>query len=106
MNRRYVFVSGKTQLVDSAANRTVLSDSKPEEEVMVEVKHRGSRPRPWRLSTDVPRAVLDTVIAGVGYLLMLGVMTMNVGYFMSILGGTFLGSLFVGRYATPAAPSI
>ena len=26
-------------------------------------------PRPWRLSTDVPRALLDTVIAGVGYLL-------------------------------------
>ena len=25
--------------------------------------------RPWRLSTDVPRALLDTVIAGVGYLL-------------------------------------
>lgn len=27
------------------------------------------RHRPWRLSTDVPRALLDTVIAGVGYLL-------------------------------------
>ena len=25
--------------------------------------------RPWRISTDVPRALLDTVIAGVGYLL-------------------------------------
>ena len=25
--------------------------------------------RPWRLSTDVPRALLDTVIAGIGYLL-------------------------------------
>lgn len=25
--------------------------------------------RPWRISTDVPRASLDTVIAGVGYLL-------------------------------------
>ena len=25
--------------------------------------------RPWRFSTDVPRALLDTVIAGVGYLL-------------------------------------
>ncbi len=25
-------------------------------------------------------------------------MTMNVGYFMSVLGGTFLGSLLVGRY--------
>lgn len=29
---------------------------------------------------------------------MLAVMTMNVGYYASILGGTFLGSLLVGRY--------
>ena len=31
---------------------------------------------------------------------MISVMTMNVGYFMSVLGGIFLGSLLVGRYAT------
>ena len=31
---------------------------------------------------------------------MLAVMTMNVGYFLSILGGTFLGSLALGRYTT------
>ena len=30
---------------------------------------------------------------------MLAVMTLNVGYFMAILGGTFLGSLVAGRYA-------
>lgn len=30
---------------------------------------------------------------------MLAVMTMNVGYFMSVLGGSFLGELFAGRYA-------
>lgn len=29
---------------------------------------------------------------------MLAVMTFNVGYFMSVLGGTFLGSLLLGRY--------
>jgi hypothetical protein len=29
---------------------------------------------------------------------MIAVMTMNVGYFMSVLGGTFAGSLLVGRY--------
>lgn len=28
----------------------------------------------------------------------MAVMTMNVGYFMSVLGGVFLGSLAVGRY--------
>ncbi len=30
---------------------------------------------------------------------MLAVMTLNVGYFMSILAGTFIGSLLVGRYS-------
>lgn len=30
---------------------------------------------------------------------MLAVMTMNFGYFMSVLGGTFVGSLAVGRYS-------
>jgi len=29
---------------------------------------------------------------------MLAVMTLNVGYFMSVLAGTFLGELAVGRY--------
>jgi hypothetical protein len=29
---------------------------------------------------------------------MLAVMTMNVGYFLSVLGGVFLGSLAVGRF--------
>lgn len=29
---------------------------------------------------------------------MLAVMTMNVGYFLSVLGGIFLGDLAVGRY--------
>ena len=30
---------------------------------------------------------------------MLAVMTMNIGYFLSVLGGTFLGELAIGRYA-------
>lgn len=29
---------------------------------------------------------------------MLAVMTMNVGYFLSVLGGVFIGDLAVGRY--------
>lgn len=36
------------------------------------------------------------------YLSMLAVMTMNLGYFLSVLGGTFLGSLAAGRYAVMA----
>jgi hypothetical protein len=30
---------------------------------------------------------------------MLAVMTMNVGYFLSVLAGVFVGELMVGRYA-------
>ena len=29
---------------------------------------------------------------------MLAIMTMNVGYFLSVLGGIFIGELLVGRY--------
>ncbi|KAL7947787.1 Ctr copper transporter family domain-containing protein [Trichoderma barbatum] len=57
---------------------------------MTEIK---STPRPWRASEAVMSGALDAVIAGVSYLLMLAVMTMNVGYFMSIIGGVFLGSV-------------
>lgn len=31
---------------------------------------------------------------------MLAVMTMNVGYFLSVLGGVFLGSLALGRFSS------
>ena len=54
--------------------------------------------QPFRASVDVPRAVLVTVIVGVAYLLMLAVMTMNVGFFLSVLAGAFLGELVLGRY--------
>jgi len=33
---------------------------------------------------------------------MLAVMTFNVGYFLSVLGGIFLGELALGRYAPHA----
>lgn len=34
---------------------------------------------------------------------MIAVMTMNVGYFMSILAGVFLGSLLFGRFTAMSA---
>ncbi|KAI9656688.1 MAG: hypothetical protein M1831_004598 [Alyxoria varia] len=52
----------------------------------------------FRLSVDGPRAILVMVMVGVAYLLMLAVMTMNVGYFLSVLAGAFLGELLLGRY--------
>jgi hypothetical protein len=46
----------------------VLSENGVEENVVV-VKKRTFGPRPWRMSVDPARAAIDTVIAGVGYLL-------------------------------------
>ena len=73
LNRRYVAVHGKLPLAeqvsrDSLAKRMVLTENGVEEEVMV-VGKKHVHPRPWRLSVDPVRAVIDTLIAGVGYLL-------------------------------------
>jgi hypothetical protein len=103
--RRYVFAAGKAPLAERLAQNpdakptVVISENGVEETVMV-IQQKDEQPRPWRFSVDPVRALLDTVIVGVGYLLMLAVMTMNVGYFMSVLAGVFLGSLAVGRYTS------
>lgn len=71
-----------------------------EKDVMV-VTNRARPLMPFRLSVDLPRAGYVTVMAGVGYLLMLAVMTFNVGYFFAVLAGIFLGELAVGRFIQP-----
>lgn len=75
LSRRYVVVNGKGPLAENlsrdslAKNMTmVLSENGVEETVMV-VGKRQTHARPWRLSVDPVRALIDTVIAGVGYLL-------------------------------------
>ncbi|KAI0802463.1 Ctr copper transporter [Xylaria sp. FL0064] len=104
MKRRYVVVQGKLPVSeqisrDDLSKRVTLTENGIEENVFV-VQRREHIYRPFRLSVDPLRAAFDTVITGVGYLLMLAVMTVNVGYFLAVLGGTFLGSLLVGRYYT------
>lgn len=71
--RRYVTVAGKGPKserisMDSTSKRMTLSENGIEEDVMV-VKKTGLEVRPWRFSVDPIRALIDTVIAGVGYLL-------------------------------------
>lgn len=82
-NRRYVVVQGQTpesRVIESdpdAKDSALITAQGVEERVKVvrSVKQPGI---PFRLSVDVPRACLTTVIVGVGYLIMLGVMTMDV----------------------------
>jgi hypothetical protein len=73
LHRRYVAVAGKQGLKETVAahkdaKTVVLSENGVEEEVLV-VQRRGETTRPWRVSVDPLRAAVDTVIAGVGYLL-------------------------------------
>jgi len=103
LNRRYVVVAGQSSeasLVDQDPDAKAASLITPQGvQESVKVVRRTTRgPQPWRFSVDLPRALLFLCIATVTYLLMLAVMTMNVGYFCSVLAGTFLGELVIGRY--------
>ncbi|KGO75941.1 Ctr copper transporter [Penicillium italicum] len=103
LNRRYVTVAGKSSEAgkidsDPDAKLASLITAQGVEESVKVVHNITHGPIPWRFSVDLPRAVLFLFIVGISYLLMLAVMTMNIGYFCSVLGGAFLGELAVGRF--------
>ena len=54
--------------------------------------------QPWHWKVDLPRSILATVELGWGYMLMLVAMTFNVGLFLAVLFGCFLGTLIFGRF--------
>ena len=103
LNRRYVTVAGKSSEAgnidsDPDAKLASLITAQGVEESVKVVHNINRGPIPWRFSVDLPRALLFLCIIGISYLLMLAVMTMNIGYFCSVLGGAFLGELAVGRF--------
>ncbi|PVH69991.1 hypothetical protein DL98DRAFT_521861 [Cadophora sp. DSE1049] len=59
--------------------------------------------RPWRAGEACWIASMDCLLGGVAYLLMIAVMTMNVGYFMSVLAGIWVGSFVFGRFMASSA---
>ncbi|GIZ38896.1 hypothetical protein CKM354_000229500 [Cercospora kikuchii] len=104
LKRRYVRVAGETERqqldpsADEKSDYATLTMRGLDENVRILQAPQKVQGTPWRFSTDLPRACIFTVQAGVGYLLMLAVMTLNVGYFMSSLAGLFIGELAMGRY--------
>ena len=122
LNRRYIAIAGKPTEAgrienDPDAKIALLVTAQGVEENVKVVHSIPSGPIPWRFSVDLPRAAIFLCIAGVSYLLyvyhdlgvfefdwltlvgsMLAVMTLNIGYFCSVLAGAFLGELAVGRY--------
>ncbi|RKF80400.1 Ctr type low affinity copper transporter [Golovinomyces cichoracearum] len=103
LNRRYVTAAGKVPIseqisINPEARQMVLSGNGKEEDSIV-VQNKAFHVRPWRITVDPIRALMDTLIMAVGMLIMLAVMTMNIGYFISVLIGTFIGSIIAGRYS-------
>lgn len=73
--RRYIYVADKTPVAEQVAQDAdskegVLTVNGVDQSVkLMEARKHIAHVHPWRFSTDLPRAALVTVIAGVGYLL-------------------------------------
>ncbi|KAL5049320.1 Ctr copper transporter [Aspergillus fruticulosus] len=53
---------------------------------------------PWSWRVDGGRGLLEVLRAFIGYILMLAVMTFNVGIFCAVLAGILVGEMVLGRY--------
>ncbi|KAH8658200.1 Ctr copper transporter [Xylariales sp. PMI_506] len=78
-----------------AFRNTVFAPPKPRHEMDSIKALSTSR---FNAGKEIARGIIEVMIGAIGYLLMIAVMTMNVGYFSSVLAGIFLGAFLVGRY--------
>ncbi|KAL4959207.1 copper transporter family protein [Aspergillus stella-maris] len=53
---------------------------------------------PWSCRVDGGRGLLEALRAFIGYILMLAVMTFNVGIFCAVLAGILVGEIVLGRH--------
>ena len=79
VKRRYIVLAGET--TEQREKQLGLNDTEKTEEALLTARgveervrvlrssRRGVETKPWRFSTDLPRACIFTVQAGVGYLL-------------------------------------
>lgn len=58
---------------------------------------------PWNLKKDSISACLEFIRALIGYVLMLAVMTYNIGFLFAVTGSVLLGELVFGRYTRGSA---
>jgi copper transporter 1 len=73
LKRRYVVVAGEKAVIDKAGDDAnsmtgILTTNGVQEDVRV-ISAPVSHIQPWRFGVDLPRALLMTIAAGVGYLL-------------------------------------
>jgi len=73
----------------------------PETEGLLSEQNNNSFLAPLDMGREILRAFLRTVEVTLSYLLMLVVMTFNVGYFLALIAGAFVGAIIVGRFQFP-----
>ncbi|KAK6351644.1 hypothetical protein TWF718_004798 [Orbilia javanica] len=84
---------------EERARKVIIAGQFHDDKASTDVSTREVRgAAPWRWRVDPPRAVLSTINVGLHYLLMFAVMTLNVGYFLAVLFGIFIGDLIFARY--------